>query len=126
MHFLKKIGFGILFNVGALYVVTELLDKVTYSGGWKFFLLAGAVMGLLNTFLKPLIRFLSLPFIFVSGGLFLILINAFILWLTMRWIEVMDFTGIDFHVEGALTFVLAAFLFGLINWLEHWLFKRVR
>ncbi|EKD93122.1 MAG: hypothetical protein ACD_28C00235G0002 [uncultured bacterium] len=124
MRLLKKIALGIAFNIGALLVVTELLDQVTYAGGWKFFLVTGALIGALNTFLKPIIKFFALPAIILSGGLFLILINAIILWITEELVGILDLPGIDFNIEGALTFVLAAILFGLTNWFEHWLFKR--
>lgn len=126
MRTLKKIAWSIAFNMGALYVVVELLDSVTYSGGWLFFLVAGATIGFLNTFLLPLLRFISLPLVFVSAGLFLIVLNALILWLTDQLLEILDFTTIDFQINGALNFVLAALIFGLTNWFEHFLFKRLR
>lgn len=125
MHLLKKIGYGIALNVVALYVVIDLLDKVTYTGGWPFFLVTGTLIGTLNAFLKPLLKFVSLPLVFMSGGLFLIVINAGILWMTDQLLEIFDFTGIDLIIEGPVTFVIAAVLFGLTNWFTHWLLKRV-
>ncbi|HCW32295.1 MAG: hypothetical protein UT55_C0015G0003 [Candidatus Peregrinibacteria bacterium GW2011_GWE2_39_6] len=126
MHFFKKVAFGIAFNMGALYVTVELLDKVTYSGGWLAFVVTGVLIGVLNTFVRPLIRFFSLPLILVSGGLFLIIINALILWMATSLLHLLDFSGLDFHIEGAVTFVLAALVFGITNWFEHWVFKRLR
>jgi len=123
---LKKIGFSIAFNVGALYVAVTLLDEVNYAGGWLFFVIAGAIIGLLNTFVKPILKFLSLPLIFVSAGFFLIVINALIIWFTDKILEVLDFSNIDFQIQGVLNFILVAIIFGLVNWFEHWLFKRSR
>ena len=42
------------------------------------------VLGLLNAFVKPIIAFLTLRFIFATAGLVLALINAIILWLLSR------------------------------------------
>ena len=123
---LKKIAWAIAFNMGALYVTVEVLDSVTYTGGWIFFIVTGAVIGFLNTFLLPLLKFISLPLVFLSAGLFLIVLNALILWFTDQLLEVLDFTNIDLQIDGVVNFILAALIFGLANWLEHWLFKRVR
>lgn len=122
---LKKIGWNIAFNMGALFIMVELLESVTYSGGWAFFLVTGATIGFLNTFVKPLMKFLALPLVFMSAGFFIIVLNALILWITDQLLELFDFSGIDFQIEGAVNFVLAALIFGLANWFEHWLFKRL-
>lgn len=126
MRTLKKILFPLAFNMGALYVVTQLIEGVTYTGGWVFFAVAGLTIGLLNVLVKPFLKFLSIPLILFSGGLFLIVINAAILWLTDQLLEIFDFTNIDFQIEGVVSLVLAALVFGLVNWFEHWIFKRVR
>ncbi len=124
MRTLKKVAWSIAFNMGALYVMVELLDSVTYTGGWIFFLVAGATIGFLNAFLLPLLKFISLPLVFLSAGFFLIVLNALILWFTDQLLELFDFSNIDFQINGAVNFVLAALIFGLTNWFEHWLFKR--
>ena len=126
MRSLKHLLLKLAFNIGALYVVTQLIEGVTYTGGWVFFGVAGLTIGILNALVKPFLKFLSIPLILFSVGLFLIFINAAILWLTDRLLEVFDFTNIDFQIAGVVNLVLAALVFGLVNWFEHWVFKRVR
>ncbi len=126
MRSLKHLFLKLAFNIGALYVVTQFLEGVTYTGGWVFFVVAGLTIGVLNALVKPFLKFLSIPLILFSGGLFLIVINAAILWLTDQLLEVFDFTNIDFQIAGVVNLVLAALVFGLVNWFEHWIFKRVR
>lgn len=126
MRSLKKILWNIAFNMGALYVAVELLEKVNYTGGWVFFLITGTLIGFLNFFLKPILKFIAIPLIFFSAGLFLVLINAGIVWIADNLLEVFDFTNIDLQVEGTLSYVYLALIFGLTNWFEHWAFKRVR
>lgn len=121
-HLLYSLGF----NVTALYVTIELLDGVDYTGGWQFFVITGFLIGLLNSFVKPVLKFLSIPVIFLSGGLFLILINGIILWLTDELLEILDFTHIDFIVEGLVNFIFAGIIFGIANWFGHWFLKRSR
>ena len=123
---LKKLAYSLGFNVGALYVVISLLDNVGYTGGWTFFIVTGALIGTLNYLLKPILKFVSFPLIFFSAGFFLIVINAVILWISNELLEIFDFTNIDFVIEGPVNFVLAAIVFGLVNWFEHWLLKRTK
>ncbi len=84
------------------------------------------MIGLLNLLLKPILKFVSMPLIFFSAGFFLIVINAAILWITDQLLEILDFTNIDFQIEGILNFLLAAIIFGITNWFAHWLFKRLK
>ena len=60
---------------------------------WQTLVLASLVLGILNSFVKPILLLLSLPFIVVTFGLFLIFINAGLLELT-AWIVP------HFHVAG--------------------------
>ena len=53
-----------------------------YYTDWQSLLIAALVLGILNTFVKPLLMLISLPMIVLSLGLFLILINALLLELT--------------------------------------------
>jgi putative membrane protein len=123
---LKKIGFAIAFNMGALLVTVELLESINYTGGWAFFLITGTLIGALNTFLKPILKFVSMPLIFFSAGFFLIIINAGILWMTDELLEILDFSGIDLQIESTVSFIPAAVIFGLTNWFEHWILKRTK
>jgi len=59
----------------------------------------------------------------LSAGLFSIVINAFILYLTHYILEVADIAGVALHVESLLTYVLAAVIFGVANWLISWFLK---
>ncbi len=48
---------------------------------WEIFLVLGIVLGLLNYFLKPLLKTLALPLEIITLGLFTIVINMALLWL---------------------------------------------
>jgi len=48
---------------------------------WEIFLVLGIVLGLLNYFLKPLLKALSLPLEIISLGLFTIVINMGLIWI---------------------------------------------
>lgn len=119
MSILKKATIGIILNAIALYGVIYLLDGVDYKGGILFFIVAGTLIGLLNTFVKPIIKALSLPFIIVTMGIALIIINILIFWLADVILPYFKFPNIDLVVDGVASYVLGGTLFGIINWIAH-------
>jgi putative membrane protein len=53
----------------------------TLTQQWQIFLVLGIVLGLLNYFLKPVLKILSLPLEIITIGLFTILINMGLIWI---------------------------------------------
>jgi putative membrane protein len=102
----------ILTNAAALAVAAWALDGITVEGSdwqdkvWPI-LLAAVVLGVVTVFVEPVVQLLSLPFIILTIGLFLLVINALMLMLT-SWIA--ERADIGFHVDGFWT----AFVGGII------------
>ncbi|HJP70909.1 MAG TPA: phage holin family protein, partial [Candidatus Limnocylindria bacterium] len=75
----------LLINAAALYAAVFLIDGLDFDftpeGAWWKFLLVAFIFGLVNTFLKPILRILTLPITFMTLGLFLLVINALLLML---------------------------------------------
>ncbi|MBT4384278.1 phage holin family protein [Candidatus Peregrinibacteria bacterium] len=113
----------IVTNAFALFLVSILLEGVQFEGGITAPVIAGGIIALLNFFVKPILKFLSFPLVFISAGFFIIIINAFILYLANYIIFVMDIEGVAMNVDNLLTYVLAALIFGVANWLIHWFLK---
>jgi putative membrane protein len=86
-----------LINIAALWLADALFDGVTIDG-WGPLLIAAAVLGIVNTLVKPVLTFLSIPFIIVTLGLFLLLINIARLALT-------DWIVGDFDISGFWAYV---------------------
>ena len=63
----------------AVLVATHILrPRIDYQS-WKDLLIATLVLGLLNSFLRPMLMLLSLPLLILTLGLFTIVINAALL-----------------------------------------------
>ena len=77
-----------------------------------------AVYGVLKTLLYWILVFLSLPFIFVTLGLFLIVINAFLLWLTDKLIE-------GFRIDSFGQTVIASLVISVFDLLLRWILPGV-
>ena len=71
----------ILGNSLALYVATWFVAGFNFTGGVKEYAIAGALLGLLNMVIKPILKLISMPVIILTLGLFTIVINALLLWL---------------------------------------------
>ena len=83
----------ILVNGLAIAITTALLPGISVvEGGILTYLVLGAVFGLLNAFVKPLVQFLTLNLIFVTFGLVIVIINTVMLllleWLLPDWLSI--------------------------------------
>ena len=77
---------GLLINAAALYVAVWLVPGLDFdfapADAWWKFLLVAFIFGLVNTFVRPVLRILTFPITMITLGLFLIVINALMLMLT--------------------------------------------
>lgn len=115
----KKFLIGIILNGAALYGVIYLLPEIQYTGGVKFFVIGGLVMGILNSIVKPILKLLTLPIQIVTLGLSLIILNGIIFWIFKVIIDTIAIEGISAIIPNITTYIFAGALFGLINWMEH-------
>ena len=81
-----------------------------------FVLVFGLVFVLVNMFVAPVVKVLSLPFIVITLGLFLLVINALLLLLT-EWISAkLPVSGsVPFDVDGFWWAVLGAVVVSIVN-----------
>jgi putative membrane protein len=93
------VGFIIrlLVNAAALWVATRIVPGVSYTGGWLPFLGVALVFGFVNAFIRPIAKLLTFPLIIVTLGIFSLVVNGFMLWLTSGLSGVLD---LGFHVSG--------------------------
>jgi putative membrane protein len=108
----------------AVAVATLLLDGIYFDGpvhGQEEIehklvplLVVALVLGVVTSFVKPVLTILSIPFIVVTLGLFLLVINAAMLKLT-SWIA--DQLDIGFHVTGFWPAVGGAIVITVVTWI---------
>jgi putative membrane protein len=87
----------LIVNALALWVATQLVPGVSYSGGVLPLLGVALVFGVVNAFIRPIAKILTFPIIIVTLGLFALVINGLMLLLTSA---VSDALGLGFHVRG--------------------------
>jgi putative membrane protein len=69
-------------NAVALFVAVQLLEGIDMDGGVVNLIWLGLIFGLINALLRPLLKFITFPFILLTLGLFTLVINSFLFWLT--------------------------------------------
>ena len=87
----------LLVNAAALWVATRIVTGVTYSGALLPFLGVALVFGIVNAFISPLLKFVTFPLIIVTFGIFALVVNGLMLWLTS---SLSNTLGLGFHVNG--------------------------
>lgn len=97
----------LLVNAAALWVATQVVPGVSYAGGPLPMLGVALVFGVLNASLRPVAKILTFPLIIVTLGIFALVINGLMLWLTSSLSSAL---GLGFHVSG----FWAAFWGGLV------------
>jgi len=109
----------VVVNALALAAAAWLIDGISVSGGSTedrviTLVLVALIFGVINAVVAPVLKLLSLPFIILSLGLFLIVINAAMLMLT-SWIS--GEVGLGFNVAGFWTAVIGAIVVTLATWI---------
>ncbi|MDD2566261.1 MAG: phage holin family protein, partial [Candidatus Gracilibacteria bacterium] len=102
--------------------VLEVGVKVT--GGLKLYFIGGVILGLLNYTIKPILKILGLPFIIITFGLFILVINGVILFLLEKIIAGLSIPGVTFSIHGILNFIIAVAIFTIFNTIYNTFFKK--
>ena len=108
----------LLVNAAALWVATKFVTGVTYHGAALPFIGVALVFGLVNAFIRPLLKVFTFPLYIITLGLFAFVLNALMLWLTSSLSSAL---GLGFQVsgfwaafEGALVVSLVSTLLGIL------------
>lgn len=105
------VGFLVTWLVTAvsLLIISRLSIGVTVEDTSSAFI-AALVLGLLNATLRPVLGFIAFPLIFLTFGLFAIVLNAIVLYVTAALVS-------GFKIRGCLSALIAAVILGVLNWL---------
>ncbi len=113
----------------ALWVVTRFVHGLTFVGGNNplqrvgIIFVVAVIFGLVNAFIRPIVRLLSFPLYILTLGLFHIVVNAIMLWIT-AWITEHT-TGWGLHIDHFWwTAIWAAILLSIVGWVFSLVIRR--
>ena len=98
----------LLINAAALWAAGEIVSGIDLEGDFWTILLVALIFGLVNTFLKPILKILSLPAIVLTLGLFLLVINAAMLGLTAAITDALSIADFWSAVLGAVIITIVS------------------
>ncbi len=103
----------LLVNAAALWVAGELITGIDLTGGFWTILLVALIFGIINTFIKPVLKLLSFPVIILSLGLFTLIINAAMLSLTAALSDSLSIENFWSAVLGAVVISVVSALLSI-------------
>lgn len=103
-------------NAAALYAATRFVDGIAYVGEPVGLIGVALVFAVVNTFIKPVVKFFSFPVIFLTLGLFTLVVNGLMLMLTAHWSSALGFAftvrGLGAAWKGALVVSIVSYVLG--------------
>ncbi len=114
---LLKFALRVVVLAVIFYAVTELVSGIRIIGNAEAplgitgsYLWIALFFALVNSIMGPVLRLLSIPFVIVTLGLFLLVINALLLGITAVLSDRLE-------VDGVLSAVVGGFLIAVFSWI---------
>ena len=122
---MRSLILRLLLNAASLYLLIYFMpNDLVYTGGVKFFAVAGIFMAIINLIIKPILKILALPFMILTGGLFMIFINAFLLWFLKYSLDIVKFQDVSLVIHSNGSYLMAGLVFGLLNRVLNTIFRK--
>jgi putative membrane protein len=108
----------IMINALAIAAAVKLVDGIIFTGEWWKIILVGLVFGVVNTLIKPVVTFFSLPLIVLTLGIFTIVVNALMLMLTAYLSRPLD---LGLSIAGFWPALWGAVIVSVVSILLSWI-----
>jgi len=113
-----KLILRILINAFAIWLTSMLLASFSFSGSVLNLIIVAVIFGLINAFIRPIVKLLTLPINVVTLGLFTLVINTLMLILTIWLSDSLSLIGGMF--ENILVAFIGAIIISIISMILSW------
>lgn len=101
-----------LISTLAIFAAVQVVPGITFVGpGWELGIIA-MIFGLVNVALRPILTLLTCPLVLLTLGLFGLVINAALLWLTS---QIAVGLGFRFEIDGFWPALLGGLVISLVT-----------
>jgi len=114
---MQKLLITIISGILGIWLASLFIAGVEFMGSWKDLLIAGLILGLINFFIKPILKFITSPLRMLTFGLFGLVINMGIIWLV-------DILFKELVIAGLLPLVWTALLLWGLGFIMPLLFPK--
>ncbi len=101
-----------IINAVAIFLAIRFVPGITLESGLLGVIWLALIFGLVNAFVRPLLKIMTCPLIILTLGLFTLLINTFLFWLTG---QIGQFFGIMITINGFWPAFLGALVVSIVS-----------
>ena len=106
-----KLILKLALNTFTLLIVSYIIPGFEFESLWAT-VVAAVVMGVVNTFIRPVLQIIFIPLSIITFGIAAFLINVTLLW-------GVSFVVPGFEIESFMTAVIASITLTLVSWFLH-------
>ncbi len=108
MHFLTRAVVLFICNAVALFAAAYFVSGFTVAPGWESYAKVALILTIINIFIRPLLKAILSPLIFITLGLGVVVVNAVILY-------AVDAFSPDLTIAGLYPLVYATLIISVVN-----------
>ncbi len=102
MKWLFKLILRILANAVGIFAAAYFITSIEFTGNWLDYLIVGVIMAVVNLIIRPILKIVTAPLIFITLGLFIVVINAVILFGVDWFVEELNITNLWGYLWGSI------------------------
>jgi putative membrane protein len=124
MGWFNRLLLNIIAGISAVFSADKLIQGVNlniipgksvffgfeFVSYWQILILVGAVLGLINSFLKPILKLITFPLRIITLGLFSFVINLFLIWL-------LDILFLELEIKGLLALLWTTLIVFILSFI---------
>jgi len=119
MKIIFKFILHIAANALAIFLAARFIEQIEFKGDWLDYLIVGAIFAVANLIIKPILKIISAPLIFITMGLFTLVINGLIIFGVDWFVDVLT-------IKTLMGYVWATLIFSIINAIAVRAYKKTR
>lgn len=124
MGFIIKFVFHLLATATVFWLIENYVLPANFAvigQSWQAYLVVACAFGLLNFWVKPLIKIAMLPLNILTLGFASLAVNGVLLFILQYGLTIYDVYGVGLSIEGVLSYVVAGFVLAIAHVVIHWI-----
>ena len=110
---MNRILLQVIAGIAGLWLAIKFVPGVEFTGKIQYLLLTGAFLGLINYFIKPILKIITIPLRMLTFGLFGLIINMIVVWVVDIFFHELIIRGIIPLFWTTIIIVALSFFLGL-------------
>ncbi len=109
-------------NASAFYFLSTKLFPADFvvHGGLKGYFVLAVIFSIINTFIKPVLKLVTLPIRIFTLGTFSLVLNGIILWMMEATVNFLELEGVETQIEGWIIYLGAGLILAILNTVLNW------